>query len=338
MNKILKYIFLFLIVNFSGISGYGQDAQFSQFYSAPLYMAPSFAGSTGGGRLITNYRDQWPKLRSTYITYSLSADYYFSKYRSGVGLLLFRDVAGKGLLNVTNLGLNYSFNFNINKKWSIRPGLQSYYYWKNIDYNILRFGDQILRSGGNGSSSSPSLEMTDLLNIEPVKHVDFTTSVLAYSDQYWIGFTIDHLMNFSKTLSSRGDYLSQRYALFGGGKYDIRGRTIKRKEESVTGAFNFLTQDKLKYLDLGAYYTLEPVSFGLWYRGLPVFADNPNIGAITLLFSYKYKAFRFGYSYDFTTSKLITQTGGAHEISLIYSFVEKTRKKVRHHAVPCPGM
>jgi type IX secretion system PorP/SprF family membrane protein len=338
MRTIFKYIFLLIFLVQTHMNGIAQDPQFSQFYSAPLYLAPSFAGSAGSGRVISNYRDQWPKLSSTYITYALSADYYFAKYRSGVGILLLRDQAGNGLLNKTNLGLNYSFNFDINKKWKFRPGLQAYYYWKNIDYNILTFGDQILRNGNDGTNSTPSVEMDHLLNMEPVNHLDFTTSLLAYSDKYWIGFTLDHLMTFSKTLSTKGEYIPQRYALFGGGKYMIKGRTIKRKEESITAAFNFFTQNKLKYLDLGTYYTLEPVAFGLWYRGLPVFADNPNVGAITLLFSYKYKAFRFGYSYDFTTSKLITQTGGAHEISVIYTFEERKNKRVKHRAVPCPAI
>lgn len=155
MHLNIKYIFLVIFLAFIKMNGIAQDPQFSQFYSAPLYLAPSFAGTTEGGRIITNYRDQWPKLRATYITYSFSADYYFSKYRSGVGLLVLRDQAGHGLLNKTNLGLNYSFNFDINRKWKFRPGLQAYYYWKNIDFNILRFGDQILRGG----SSTPSVEM-----------------------------------------------------------------------------------------------------------------------------------------------------------------------------------
>ena len=106
MYKILKYILLLIFLVCSNIYIIAQDPQFSQFYSSPLYMAPSFAGTTEGGRIIANYRDQWPKLRSTYISYALSADYYFEKYRSGVGLILFRDDAGKGLLNMTNLGLN----------------------------------------------------------------------------------------------------------------------------------------------------------------------------------------------------------------------------------------
>jgi type IX secretion system PorP/SprF family membrane protein len=331
MRKIFDFI-LFLIPLFSiNMSLVAQDPQFSQFYSSQLSLAPSFAGIKEGGSIGANYRNQWPKLKSTYITYAISADYYLEKYRSGVGLLVLRDNAGSGLLTTSNIGLNYSYNFDISRKWRLRPGLQAYYYMKNIDYSILRFGDQILR-GGNGAS----IEMDQLLNTKPTEHLDFSTSILAYSDQYWFGFTLDHLMYFSKVLSARTDYVPQRYALFGGGKYIIRGRIIKKKEESITFAFNFISQAKIKYLDLGSYYTLGPVAFGLWYRGLPVFSDNPNLGAITMLFGYKLNALQFGYSYDYTTSSLITQTGGANEISINYSLGERSLKKSKHKAIPCP--
>lgn len=320
------------------LTGLAQDPQFSQFYSAPLYLAPSFAGSADGGRVNLNYRNQWPSLNSTYLTYAFSADYYFSKYKSGLGLLLLRDDAGGGLLYNTNLGLNYSYNFNLNPKWRLRPGLQAYYYWKSINYNNILFGDQILRGRNNPGNSGSSVEMEHLLNMLDVNHFDFTSSLLAYSDQYWIGFTLDHMLYYSNELASQGNYIPQRYSVFGGGKFMIRGRTIKMKEESVSFVFNFLTQKKIKYFDLGSYYTLDPVTFGLWYRGLPLFPDNPNLGAITFLFGYRYNEFRFGYSYDYTTSKLIAKTGGAHEISIMYFFNERKRQRVKHKPVPCPSM
>ena len=318
------------------IKGNAQDPQFSQFYSAPLYLAPSFAGSADGGRVNINYRNQWPSLTASYLTYALSADYYISKYKSGVGLLLLRDDAGGGLIYNTNLGLNYSYNFNINREWRFRPGLQAYYYWQSIDFNSLRFGDQILRGRNNPGNPGPSVEMEQLLNLPSVNHFDFTTSLLAYSEKYWFGFTLDHLMYFSNMLASQGTYLPQRYSVFGGGKFMIYGRTVKVKEESVSFAFNYFTQNKINYLDLGTYYVLEPLTFGLWYRGLPVFPGDPNVGAITFLLGYKFNEFRFGYSYDFTTSKLITRTGGAHELSLIYYFDERKRQKVKHKPLPCP--
>ena len=251
----IKNIILFIILLTGFVhEGKSQDPQFSQFYSSPLYMGPSFAGLGKGGRIIVNYRDQWPRISGTFVTYAISGDYYFDKYKSGVGILMMRDNAGQGLMNVTNLGINYSYNFNLNREWQLRPGLQTYYYMKQINYDMLYFGDQILRGSGSGSS----VEMSNLLTADPTRHVDFTSSLLAYSKSLWFGFTVDHLMHLSNVLARQGDYLPIRISLYGGGKYNITGRTRKRYEESITGTFNLLLQDNYKYLDLGAYYTKEP--------------------------------------------------------------------------------
>ena len=39
-----------------------QDPQFSQFYAAPLYLNPAFAGSAQEARVGINYRNQWPQI------------------------------------------------------------------------------------------------------------------------------------------------------------------------------------------------------------------------------------------------------------------------------------
>lgn len=332
--KKLTYIILTILIISESASLYGQDPQFTQFYAAPLYLGPSFAGGNGGTRVILNYRDQWPKLPGDYITYALSVDQYLPKYKSGVGLLLFRDEAGGGLVNTTDIGVNYNYNFNITKKWKLSPGIQLYYYNKNIDYNRLIFSDQITRD----YITSRSIEMERLATIKPVRHIDVTTSLLAYSNKAWAGFTVDHMLVINKYLNNEEGYLPMRVSVYGGGKYLLSNRIRSKIEESITGAFNLVFQDKYKYLDLGAYYTRTPILVGLWYRGLPVFSDNPNTGAITLQFGYKINSITIGYSYDYTISGLITKTGGAHELSLTYEMKPDTRKRKMMRSIPCPGL
>lgn len=310
----------------------GQDPQFTQFYAAPLYLSPSFAGASGNTRIIMNLRDQWSSLPGDFLTCALSADHYLEKYNSGIGVLITRDQAGGGLINTTNTGFSYNYNFNLTKKWKLVPGFQVYYFMKNINYNRLIFNDQISRD----FISPVSIEMERLVTIKPVQHLDFTSSLLAYSDLYWAGFSFDHMVSLNKSLVDEGGYLPLRLTINGGGKYFISGKSRNRNEESVTGAFNFTYQGRFKYLDLGAYYTKSPMQFGIWYRGLPVFSDNPNIGAITVQFGYKVNNLIIGYSYDYTLSSLMTKTGGAHEVSLAYELKSKTkRKKIR--MVPCPS-
>ena len=71
-----------------------QDPQFSQFYAAPLYLNPAFAGSTGQARVGMNYRNQWPAIDANFNTISAYADFYLEDINSGVGALITRDREG----------------------------------------------------------------------------------------------------------------------------------------------------------------------------------------------------------------------------------------------------
>jgi len=331
MKKCKLKLLCLLVVLINVAVLYGQDPQFSQFYAAPLYMGPSFAGSNGETRLILNYRDQWPKMTGNYVTYALSVDHFLSKYNSGVGLLLFRDEEAGGLVNTNDIGVNYNYSFNVSRKWKLSPGIQVYNYSRKINYNKLVFSDQISRD----NISSVSVEKERLATLKQVNHLDVTTSLLAYSDKIWAGFTFDHMLSMNHSFKDEDKYVPLCLSLYGGGKYFLSSRMRSKKEESITGAFNFMCQGSYKYLDLGAYYTKSPMQFGLWYRGIPVFSDNPNVGAITLQFGYRYNNVVFGYSYDYTMSKLMARTGGAHEVSFAVDMKTDSRRK-RMRMVPCP--
>lgn len=308
-----------------------QDPMFTQFYAAPLYLAPSFAGGNGETRAILNVRDQWPKLPGDYMTYAFSLDHFMGKFNSGIGLLVSRDEAAGGLINTTNVGVNYNYNFDISRKWKLSPGIQVYYYTKRVDYNKLIFSDQISRD----YTTPVSIEMEHLSTLPSIGHLDVSTSLLAFSELYWAGFTVDHMLSLNSSLKSEGGYLPIRISVYGGGKYIISQMKRSQIQESFSGAFHFMMQDKYKYLDLGVYYTKPPMQFGLWYRGIPVFMDNPNNGAVALLFGYNIKSVTVAYSYDYTVSRLMTKTGGAHEISLAFDIKTKARTK-KHRMIPCP--
>src|SRR5215213_2031645 len=71
-----------------------QDPQFSQFYAAPLYLNPAFAGSTNQARAGINYRNQWPAIDANFTTMSAFFDYFIEDKKSGVGVLITRDQEG----------------------------------------------------------------------------------------------------------------------------------------------------------------------------------------------------------------------------------------------------
>ena len=65
---------------------FAQDPAFSQFYANPLYLNPALAGSANCPRVILNYRNQWPGIAATYVTYSASYDQYVDAIQGGIGV------------------------------------------------------------------------------------------------------------------------------------------------------------------------------------------------------------------------------------------------------------
>ena len=102
-----------------------QDPQYSQFYAAPLYLNPGFAGTTPYIRAGANFRSQWPSLEANFTTYSFYLDYFAEEYNSGLGLLITADKEGLANLTSTSVGLQYAYELQISDRLTFRPGNSS---------------------------------------------------------------------------------------------------------------------------------------------------------------------------------------------------------------------
>ena len=78
----IKRILLFLMMTLTGLKGWSQDPQFSQFYANPLYLNPALAGGALAPRLTANYRNQWPALSANFVTASFGTDVFLPNYKS----------------------------------------------------------------------------------------------------------------------------------------------------------------------------------------------------------------------------------------------------------------
>lgn len=318
----------------------GQDAQFSQFYAAPLYLNPAFTGTTIKTRGVMNYRNQWASLPGSFVTYSVSADFNAEEYNSGFGILLTTDKAGSANMKTTDVGALYGYKLQLSKELVLRTGMQFSYVRRSINYADLVFGSQLnANTGHTGSSSGENLDGS------PSKsYFDFSSGLLLHDKRFWFGFSAHHInqpnqaFNFgeSKTLPSK-------YSVHGGAKLKVVRNEYSndRHEFTLTPAFLYKFQDTFDQLDLGMYINYNPVVFGLWYRGLPVKRYKKgfsNHDAIAFLVGFHQDYFTIGYSYDLTVSRLGASTGGSHEISLSYELDWPVNKKRRLYEkyIPCP--
>jgi type IX secretion system PorP/SprF family membrane protein len=311
-----------------------QDPQFSQFYSNYLYLAPSFAGLSVNNRIALNYRVQWPEIAHGYHTYSVSFDKYIEKFRSGLGVLAMQDEAGTGRLRSLNIGLQYNFDIRVTEKWHFRPGLHLLYTERAINFEDLLWNDQISASGNAPVSA-------EVVPMNHIGDIDCSVSGLAYSDRFWFGAGVDHLLKPTQSFyyydgeEGNTGHIPIKYTVFGGTKFVLNETLLRPIPTTLQLAFLYRQQDQFRQLDLGIYWYRNPFVLGFWYRGIPLYKEVFNRDAFTILTGFKLKHISIGYSYDFTISRLITRTGGSHEISLSYTFKMKPIKH-RPKMVPCP--
>jgi hypothetical protein len=111
---------------------------------------PALAGTHGCPRLNFNYRNQWPALSGTFVTYSASYDQYFDNISGGIGVIATLDQAGKGTINNATLSFIYSYHLKLGRKWRLLFAAQATWNQKfldwdklSLDWDKLSFGDQI---------------------------------------------------------------------------------------------------------------------------------------------------------------------------------------------------
>lgn len=336
------------------LSGYGvvtaQDPQYSQFYASPLYLSPAFAGSSQQGRVGMNYRNQWPGIDANFTTFSLWSDFYLEDHNSGLGAILTRDYANTLGLQSISLGLQYAYQFQLTKKLSFRPGVQVSLNTRSINYNKLIFGDQI-----NNDGSIDPATAENLAGSTTVFFPDLGFGGLLFSEHAWIGLAVFHLLTPNQSLSGGSDKLPMKFSGHAGYKFFFRngsmgmGYETKPQERSIAPAIQYRHQGQFDQMDVGMYLTLEPITFGTWYRGVPFKKVNGFVNNESIVFSlglHKKSSNKLmdqlmiGYSYDLTISQLGPGSGGAHEFSLVYTWpIRNPRKPPKDKLIiPCPDI
>ncbi len=311
-----------------------QDMQFTQFNAAPLYLNPGFAGATMEHRFASSYRNQWSAIPGHFVNYAFAYDYNLSEFNSGLGLLFAKEQAGTGKMGTTELGLLYSYHFQIDKKIFIQPGIKFNYVTRGVDFSNLIFNDQLARGGASTTA--------DNIEINNVNYMDLTAGLLVFSETYWAGVSFSHMNEPNQSLINGESPLYMKFSAHGGYKFDLSEGGRKSLNTSYFNlAFHYKSQQKFDQLDLGMYYTRDPFVFGFWYRGLPgikSYENTLNNDALAVLLGYKFTEYNLnlGYSYDVTISRLAFNSGGSHEISIIYEIASKQKKRRgKRFFVPC---
>ncbi|MBL4752764.1 MAG: type IX secretion system membrane protein PorP/SprF [Flavobacteriales bacterium] len=330
-----KLPYLIAIVVMLPLFGKAQDVQFSQFYAAPMYLNPAFTGNTEQSRVAANYRKQWLKVPGAFTSSSVSYDHFLRKYNSGVGIMFLNDQAGSGALSINSIGALYSYVFHISRAVGIRAGVRASYVNRELNFFALKFADQIIRGD--------PFYTVEIFDNTSRRYFDFGTGAILFTNDYWAGFSLDHLNQPNESFLQQDTRTPIKYTIQGGYRYVIANDTKGNPERAITMVAIYKGQQDWDQIDLGGYYKYKIVLAGLWYRGIPGFkAFKPgysnNDALVVMLGLQLHNYFHVGYSYDATISKLGLASQGSHEISLIYEFAKAEYKrsgKKQNFMVPC---
>lgn len=321
-----------MIIALAGMDIKAQDPEFSQFYANPLYLNPALAGANICPRLILNYRNQWPSISNGYVTYSASYDQYSNTLHGGVGAMIYADNAGGGILKTVNASAIYAYRLQASDKLVFNLAVQASFMQRALGWDKLKFEDQIDDQLGfvNATSERPP-------DNESVMFPDFATGLaFAYGSKLYGGVAAHHLSEPDMAFyNESNNKLPMKITAHAGYNIDFGGGFTESEAElsKFYMSINALYQQQGPFhqINAGIFVTRYPLVIGGWYR-----ANFENPDAFIALVGLTYKNMKMGYSYDFTTSELGMNSGGAHEVSFAWQF-DCFENKRRIRAIPSPS-
>ncbi len=302
-----------------------QDPEFSQFYANPMYTNPAFAGIECG-RIAMAYRMQYYGLAGGFVTFNGSYDQRNDAIHGGFGLMFTNDKAGEGVLTANHVNAVYAYELPL-KNINFRFGMQGGFFQKSLQWDKLRWGDQILpQLGFVNPTNETRIDAT-------VIAANFGAGALMYSKKFYIGFACHNIsqpyQSFLNGPPGIGTSLPRRFTLHGGLTIPLDNK--KEPESTFSPNILIMSQGNFSQVNVGFYLNRGPLVTGLWFRQTVSTSD-----ALMALIGFRQGDFKFGYSIDFTVSDLHSAGKTAHEFTAIYEFCNIHSRPRIYKKIICP--
>jgi len=326
---IFLFGFLFLLSSIRG-----QDPNYSQFFSTPLYYNPAYTGINTGVRARFTFRDQWPTLPVDFRSYYFSADLGDRNLpgSGGLGLIVNSDNEGIGFIKNLSVGLSIGVRIPISATVVSQVGIKAAIVQKSLNWDNFVFSDQLSEKYGNIYQSSfvppdankkvfPDFGAGGLLQFaNPEGNV---TGVA--------GFAVDHIFRPDEAfLSYSNAPIPRKYvahldiviAAGGGPSSSMYASGGNNDPLKINPGIIYQNQNNMNSLEVGLNMLKYNIYLGAWYKsGL----NNFPTSSLVLVAGYRYSFaedmnIKFMYSYDLLVLGSMQGLGGAHEISLILEF------------------
>ncbi len=297
----------------------GQDYHFSGFmYNIP-YVNPAYAALPSSGEIGLTYRNQWPGIPATFITYGAALIVPVKSLNSGLGITCTNDVQGGGIINRTSAGILYGYNLNLGRNWQVGAGISASWVMKRFNADELVFRSDILNELGYSYG-------TVAFDNYAKNYPDFSAGVIARNkEQFSFGISVSHLTrpydSFSNAETSR---LPMKYTAFVSRRFEASGKNGISVEPSLF----YSVQSRNHELIWGTRVNITPVLMtGAWFRQ----NLKMNIDAFILSAGLSWDKYNIIYSYDVNMKKInfLSTKMAAHEVTFLYRFKYKEEHQSR---------
>ena len=302
-------LFLFFMLCLSPLCAQ-QSQPITQYLFSRFLLNPAACGADGFTSVGMTFKDQWTGFGKSPSNQVLYGQYRMlpnrmskgNPERIGLGVALFNDI--RGPLRTT--GAQFTYAYHIEDHYGqLSFGLTGsfFQFYADREKIVTENYDQYLMSS-NLSKIVP----------DALFGAHYTTS------DYYAGFSVSNLFQSFLTFGGRNSSyyrIERQYLLMGG--YVVG---MDRKWTLVPASQIKFTERFAAQIDINVLaYWYDQFWGGISYRS----GGGGAVGGTSLIFGTRYHQFHFGYSFDYSISKMGRYSLGSHEIMLSIAFGQYER-------------
>jgi type IX secretion system PorP/SprF family membrane protein len=331
-NFTRKYILFFALL-LTGLSSFGQDHMYSQFFNSPVYLNPALNGQFPADlRMNLIYRNQFTSVPGGFNYITASIDYNIPKFGGGIGLLFTRGSEGSAALIKNNIAAIYSYSVG-SDDYVLSFGLQAGVTNRSVNYSKLIFSDQIDPQfgyiPGTPTAAEPPL-------FDNRFYFDAGAGInLAVSD-FNIGGALQHLNRPNESFTGTPAKLPMRATAHASYRLDLNPYSNLNEDEKsyLIPSVILYKQAGSQSVNAGMQFKRKGVNAGLWYRTGG--SGGPGAVVLSLIFDLFInrdggEKLRLGVSHDAPFGGLnYSNTSGSSEGSISYETTLPSRTDTYH--------
>jgi type IX secretion system PorP/SprF family membrane protein len=292
-----------------------------------VYVNPAYTVMPASGEAGLTYRNQFPGIPATFVTYGASLVVPVKPLQSGFGISITNDVQGSGVISRAAATLMYGFLVELDRNWKVGAGIGASWVMKNFNGNELVLRSDLLNDLGYSYGNTPIDNYTR-------SYPDFSVGIIAQrSDMLSFGVSASHVTRPRDAEGIIESRMPLKYTAFASMNL---GNSLY-SDLNFRPAIFYSYQNGNQEIIWG---TLVDLSSKFLLGSFLRHNTNFNFDALILTAGISWEKYNISYSYDVNLKKLsfLSTKMAAHEVTFLYRFEYKDEHKVkRFRKSECPA-